>query len=303
MPLVQTAVVAPRQNQSDDTPTAGTRQPPSHPTLPVIHHTPARYLVVNKPPDVRIDGDFQHTVEKLALQYLQTHDNVHANGFSVRFIHRLDYATSGVILLGLGRVAAGVAATQFERRQVDKQYIALVHGHIPLSKGDRHGPQGAKDGESSESPGALFIDDPIADGLPKGSYHMVVGHDGNEGRAARTVCTPLQLGEYRGRPVTKVCLKPETGRRHQLRVHLASRGWPIVGDATYAEVNDHHAFGDFIVPRMMLHARHLTIRLAVDELYGRKSGLRTAKPFEFEAEDPFTHESLHGLKLYSSEPR
>lgn len=234
---------------------------------------------MNKPADVRIDGEFFHTVEKLALSYLSL-PSVNDSNCLIRFVQRLDYATSGVILLGLSRPAAGVAATQFERRQVRKEYVALVHGDLQT------------EGEPLE------IDVPIADGLPKGSYHMQVGNEDNEGRKSRTVCELIQRGLYHGKKVTKVRLIPETGRRHQLRVHMAHVGHPIVGDATYAEDSDLDAFQDFIPPRMMLHARKLSIRLAVNgHLYGRKSGLRTATPVDFDGGDPFVGEHLQGLLL------
>lgn len=271
---------APRQREGEYPADNDTRAPPRNPELRILHHTPGRYLVVSKPADVRMDGDFEHTVEKLALRHLKLVDDVNINGFAPRFVQRLDYATSGVLLIALSRIAAGVAATQFEQREVRKEYVALVHGHV-----DR-----PSDG------GLIVIDAPIADGLPRGSYHMEIGSEGNNGRPSRTVCTPMQHGQYFGAPVTKVRLQPESGRRHQLRVHLAHRGWPIVGDATYASLQDYRAFPGMIPPRMMLHAKSLHVRLAIEQLYGRKSGLKTARPFVFDAGDPL--EGMEGLTLW-----
>lgn len=274
-----TATVTPRQREGEYPAQDKTRQPPENPQLRILHHTPGRYLCVNKPADVRIDGDFKHTVEKLALAYLNDgNDDTAVEGFSIRFIQRLDYATSGVILLGLSRAAAGVAATQFEKRQVHKEYVALVHGHITEEE--------------------VIIDVPIADGLPQGSYHMQVGTEDHPGRPSRTRCVPLQYGTFNNAPVTKVQLIPHSGRRHQLRVHMAHIGMPIVGDATYAEKEDHDAFHPKIPHRMMLHAKSLHVRLAVGgHLYGRKSGLRTAKPFVFDGGDPFCNSNMECLNL------
>lgn len=271
-------VRTPRQQEGEHPTTDNTRQPPTNPKLVILHHMPGRYIVVEKPADVRMDGDFNHTVEKLTYHYLRQVDNTEIPGFALRFVQRLDYATSGVLLIALSKIAAGVAATQFERRDVKKEYVALVHGHVQLPSGEE----------------SILIDQPIANGLPEGSYHMTIGYAGNEGRASRTKCTPIQYGHYREAPVTKMRLQPESGRRHQLRVHLAHYGCPIVGDATYAEREDDTAFGQFIPPRMMLHAKRLELRLPDDKLYGRKSGLRTARPFQFETEkDPF--DELDGL--------
>lgn len=271
-------VVVPRQQEGDHPAEAGTRCPPDDPQLRILHHTRGRYLVVEKPADIRMDGAFINTVEKLTMRYLRKMDDTTVEGFAPRFVQRLDYATSGVLLIALGRAAAGVAAAQFERRQVHKEYIALVHGHI-------------REGSLSQP---IIIDAPIADGLPKGSYHMVIGDNKNPGRPSRTICIPIKHGEYHGAPITKVRLLPESGRRHQLRVHLAYRQWPIVGDATYAEKEDYAAFHSFIPPRMMLHAKRLEVRLAVDELFGRKSALRTAKLFKFDTGDPFD-QGMDGL--------
>lgn len=275
--------VAPRQREGEYPADDDTRTPPKNPHLSVLHHTPGRYLVVDKPADVRMDGDFEHTVEKLALRHLKLVDDVSVNGFAPRFVQRLDYATSGVLLIALSRIAAGVVATQFEQRQVQKEYVALVHGHVERPDGD----------------GRIVIDMPIADGLPKGSYHMEIGSEENRGRPSRTTCTPIQHGRYYGAPVTKVRLQPESGRRHQLRVHLAHRNWPIVGDATYAILQDRTAFPGIVLPRMMLHAKCLQVRLAIEELYGRKSGLKTARPFVFDAGDPFVY--MDGLVLWDLE--
>lgn len=275
---MQTAI-APRQREGEYPPGDDTRKPPTNPELRVIYHRTGRYLVVNKPADVRMDGDFEHTVEKLALDHLRLVDDVNIIGFAPRFVQRLDYATSGVLLIALSRAAAGVAATQFERRQVRKEYIALVHGHVETNGG------------------TIIIDAPIADEIPKGSYRMEIGHERNPGRPSRTSCTPIQHGWLLGAPVSKVRLHPESGRRHQLRVHLAYKGWPIVGDATYAEGRDRSAFSNSIPTRMMLHAKSLSIRLAVDELFGRKSGLKSARAFTFDTGDPFT--DMDGLELWN----
>lgn len=278
-------IVAPRQREGEYPADDNTRKPPKNPELRILHHTPGRYLVIDKPADVRMDGDFEHTVEKLALKHLKLVDDVNVSGFAPRFVQRLDYATSGVLLIALSRTAAGVAATQFEQREVRKEYVALVHGHVERPSDD----------------GSIVIDAPIADGLPKGSYHMEIGGQENRGRPSRTVCTPVQHGLYFGAPVTKVRLQPESGRRHQLRVHLAHRSWPIVGDATYAIRQDCKAFPKMIPPRMMLHAKCLHVRLAVGQLYGRKSGLKTAQPFVFDAGDPFV--SMEGLALWDTEDK
>lgn len=290
----QKATIRPREKEGDAPSTTPGRLPPVAPKLGVLHYEAGRYLITDKPPDVRIDGEFTHTVEKLALSYImsQGFDVEKAKtetGFGVRFVHRLDYATSGVMLIALTRKAAGVAATQFEKRSVKKRYLALVHGHV----GDHIEVVADMDNRKR----FLTFDQAIADTKPRG-YKMVVGSPGNPGRASLTECYPLAHGSYKGAPITKVLLAPQSGRRHQLRVHCSHAGMPIVGDATYID-DDSVYFKDPTVlpPRMMLHAFELHISLPPpqEKLYGRKSGLRNAIQQEFSTVDPFSEKTLEGL--------
>lgn len=273
-------VLKPREKEGDEPTTSLTRHPPSSPQISVLYHSHGRYIAVNKPPDVRIDGDFNHTVSKLVTAYLTStpdaaapkhHTDAHAPDATPRFIQRLDYATSGVLLMGLCRRAAALAARQFERREVRKEYVALVHGWLTR---------------------AAVFDAAIADTIPRG-FRMTTGTADNPGRAARTTCTPLQRGWYLGARVTKVRLEAGSGRRHQLRVHCARGGVPIVGDATYVEEEGARYFGDarLVVCRMMLHARLLQLRLAEGE------GWAHLVPTVIDAGDPLVPADLPGLEL------
>lgn len=288
--------IQPRQKEGDAPPTIRGRLPPKTPELKVVHYEEGRYVVVDKPPDVRIDGEFTQTVEKLVLSYINSlgfnvQDAKRKTGFGVRFIHRLDYATSGVMLIGLTRKAAGVAATQFEKRTVMKRYLALVHGHVAAV--------GKQSACRDKDKAFLTFDQAIAETDPPG-YKMTVGTPANPGRASLTKCYPLANGSYKGAPVTKVLLEPYSGRRHQLRVHCANAGMPIVGDATYID-DDSLYFNDpdVLPPRMMLHAHELILSLppADERLYGRKSGLRNAVRQQFVTADPFCEENLEGMSL------
>lgn len=104
------------------------------------------YIALDKPPDLRMDGAFRSTVHKLtsywypsnilakqpdlfkAVETLHKHNYLPDN--ELRAIHQLDYATSGVLLIGRTRKAAAVASDSFARRQAKKVYLAIVHGHI-----------------------------------------------------------------------------------------------------------------------------------------------------------------------------
>ncbi|KAJ1483693.1 pseudouridine synthase [Baffinella frigidus] len=103
---------------------------------------------------------------------------------------------------------------------------------------------------------------------------MCLGTVDHPGRAASTEVEVVARGVYRGSNVTKVSLAPSTGRRHQLRVHLASIGHSIVGDSTYCGTAAASLTG---APRMMLHA--LSLALPLPDRYGG--------PREWVAPDPF----------------
>lgn len=117
------------------------------------------------------------------------------------------------------------------------------------------------------------------------------------GRASFTQCEALNYGSYHSATVTKVRLTPTSGRRHQLRVHCAKAGVPIVGDATYIPNEFAYYTERHVPPRMMLHAHTLHIRLppADAPLRKGKRALDGALHMQFCARDPF--ENMNALKL------
>jgi 23S rRNA-/tRNA-specific pseudouridylate synthase len=227
-----------------------------------------------------MDGEFEHTVENFVRHVIQTRGLADQAG-KVRNVHRLDYATSGVVLMALTKHGAAIASEQFVRRRVSKTYVAILHGHLPEPA----------DGSQMEWTWSI---------APTDGFNMQAGTASNPGRSAKTGVHVLEHGMYYGTEVSKVLFSPESGRRHQLRVHAATAGYPIVGDASYIE-NETNAFfptrPGFVPPRMMLHAQRLEIELppASATVYGHKSGLRITTPHVFEAPDPF--DDMPGLRF------
>lgn len=130
-------------------------------------------------------------------------------------VHRLDMATSGLMLMARGIAAQRVLNHAFAHRQIDKTYEAVVAGHLA-------------------SPVAEWgvIDLPIAVDWPHRPLRII---DPLHGKPSLTRWRVLQHLEYTpGHQVTRVELEPVTGRSHQLRVHLQALGHPILGDALYA---------------------------------------------------------------------
>lgn len=145
----------------------------------------------------------------------------------VLLVHRLDLDTSGVMVFARTRAAQGALGKQFEARTVTKVYIARL------------------DGEMTEKQGR--VDLPLIVDWPN-RPRQHVNHE--TGKPAVTDWRAVKVGQGE----TRVRLMPQTGRSHQLRVHMAEIGHPILGDPLYATgaARNH--------PRLMLHAESLRFR-------------------------------------------
>ena len=157
-------------------------------------------------------------------------------------VHRLDMATSGLMLMARGRQALSILNRAFARREVRKRYQALVWGQVN------------GDGDSWQT-----IDLPIAvdwpdrprrviaaDGKPSLTRWRMLGHPQTLAHAASSAAlTESAQPTPRAGLASRLELEPVTGRSHQLRVHLRAIGHTIVGDRLY---------GDDDAPRLMLHA-------------------------------------------------
>lgn len=142
-------------------------------------------------------------------------------------VHRLDMATSGVIVMALNKASHVAISRQFELRQTEKRYLARVYGKVKEPVGEVNLP--------------LICDWP---NRPK----QMVNHE--KGKQALTQYKVLQHEEK----TTLIELKPITGRSHQLRVHMLALGHPIIGDRLYA-----HSKALSLSNRLQLHAKYLAI--------------------------------------------
>jgi tRNA pseudouridine32 synthase / 23S rRNA pseudouridine746 synthase len=158
-------------------------------------------------------------------------------------VHRLDLDTSGLLLFATRRKAERALKAAFRERAVQKAYVARVAGHVAEDAG--------------------LIDLPLR--RETGRPRSVVDMDG--GRPARTRFQ-VRARDDRG---TLLDLVPETGRSHQLRVHLLALGHPILGDRFYAPDAVRDA-----APRLLLHA--VALRFP-HPFHGTPVSLRAAAPF------------------------
>jgi tRNA pseudouridine32 synthase / 23S rRNA pseudouridine746 synthase len=146
-------------------------------------------------------------------------------------VHRLDQATSGLLLFARGAAMQRTLSMAFEARRVHKRYVAVVAG------------------EADASPEWSTIDLPLRADWPNRPRQVV---DPQQGKPSLTKWRATGPGPFAGS--TRVELEPVTGRSHQLRVHLRSIGHPIVGDTLYAPPEVAAA-----APRLLLHASELRL--------------------------------------------
>jgi tRNA pseudouridine32 synthase/23S rRNA pseudouridine746 synthase len=146
-------------------------------------------------------------------------------------VHRLDRGASGVIVFAKSAEAHRRLNGQFDRREVRKAYLALVHGVVAVNRGT--------------------INAPIR--------QFGSGRMGVDPRRGKPSSTEWKLVE-RLPAATLLRVQPATGRRHQIRVHLYHIGHPIVGDPKYGDRAVQEGF-----PRLMLHALEIEFALASGE--------------------------------------
>ncbi len=151
-------------------------------------------------------------------------------------VHRLDKDTSGLLVVAKTEAAQASLARQIKQREVQKVYLALVRGQVEP-------PQGV-------------IDAPIAR-HPRRRQRMAVVEGG---RAAQTRYRVRELLDDDGVTYSLVEVEPLTGRTHQIRVHFASIGRPLVGDRVYGKASP-------LVGRQFLHAWRLGFRLPASGRY------------------------------------
>lgn len=154
-------------------------------------------------------------------------------------VHRLDMATSGIIIMALNKPAHVAISRQFEQRKTQKSYIARVYGQVKEQEGSINLP--------------LICDWPNRpkqkvdhdNGKPSLTHYKVLSYSDNQA---------FETSQENDTKSTLVELTPVTGRSHQLRVHMLALGHPILGDRLYA-----HKEALDASPRLQLHAQYLSL--------------------------------------------
>ena len=181
-------------------------------------------LVVDKSAGLTVHPAPGHPSHTLVNAILSHFPHLADIGESLRpgIVHRLDKDTSGVMLVAKNRAAQQNLSDQFKAHSVDKTYLVLVKGRLTPEEGIIEAPMGRD---------------------PRNRKRMAVVADGREAR------TEYRVVKYIGND-TLLEVMPQTGRTHQIRVHLSAIGYPVVGDKVYGVKSPY-------LPRQFLHASHL----------------------------------------------
>jgi tRNA pseudouridine65 synthase len=256
-------------------------------SLPVLYADDA-VVVVNKPSGLLVHrSPIDRHETRFAVQMLR--DQL---GRRVYPVHRLDKGTSGALAFALDRGTAAALATAFAGHEVTKTYIAIVRGW-PEESG--------------------IIDHELA--AVQDEYALPAGSAPKPSRTAyrrlASVELPVRVDRYPSARYALVELHPETGRRHQLRRHLAHVSHPIIGDSTYGKGRHNRLFAEsFGVRRLMLACIRLEFRHPAS---GTPISVAAAPGEEFESlaarfgwrlpsAPPGTDPGVPGLSLSSPSP-
>ena len=177
----------------------------------------ANLIIINKPFGLAVQGG-----TKITRSVDDMLDALAEGGERPKLVHRLDRDTSGVLVLARSAKAANALMNLFSSRKVEKYYLALVQGAPELHRGSINLPLRKKDNPRRES------GKPPAEGKPR-EYEIVMVDE----EAGQKAVSHYRVIDALARQFALVELMPETGRLHQLRVHMQAIGHSIVGDHKY----------------------------------------------------------------------
>ena len=210
------------------------------PNLTILYRD--KYLVaIDKPAGLFVHRSFLGKAEQYyALQLVRD-----AIGQYVYPLHRLDRPTSGVLLFALTEEVARLMGKLFMERKLTKTYFALTRGHLSSSgtidyaltvKRDKIGDKYANEDKQPQQAVTHF-------------------------QAIATATVPVELGRYNSVRYSLLKLTPETGRKHQIRRHLAHLRHPILGDINYGDNKQNPFFEQYFgFKRLMLFAQSLSFQ-------------------------------------------
>ena len=218
--------------------------PPCAATIEILFED-EHLLLINKPSGLlSLSGKNPQNLDSVHHRLVQAYPGC-------ALVHRLDFGTSGIMLVARNKAINALLCRQFSQRAVSKAYSALLCGHLAKDEG--------------------VIDAPIAKDPALFPLMSICAVNGKPARSRYRVVERFYQGT--GVPLTRVTLTPETGRTHQLRIHCQQLGHPILGCDLYGGLD---APGAEITPRLMLHACELNF---IHPVSGEPVTARHTAPF------------------------
>lgn len=182
-------------------------------------------IIVNKPPYMVVHPTKSHPMGTLA-NGVTYHFRSNKDNSIVRLVSRLDRDTSGLIMIAKNQFAHMSLAKSMEEKKIEKSYLAVIHGKLEPNEGTIDRPIGKPENET--------IKRAVIEGGQRSITHYKV------------------IDEFKDSQL--VHLRLETGRTHQIRVHVSYEGCPIYGDSLYSDFNDEE-----LISRQGLHAYKLSL--------------------------------------------
>ena len=242
--------------------------------LPILYQD-HDVIVVDKPAGMVVHPAAGHASGTLVNALLHHVDDLSGIGGEKRpgIVHRLDRGTSGLMVVAKHDASHAELARQFQDREVEKEYIALVWGEVMAGR---------------------RIDTPIG---RDPSNRKRMSSAPARVRRSREAVTRIVRAEHFGRTLTLAHVAIQTGRTHQIRVHLSAIGHPIVGDAVYGGVH-RRVPGDLRavthLDRPFLHAARLAFTHPAD---GRRLEFTSELPADLQRVLDQLREQIHGDRL------
>mgnify|MGYP001824925226 FL=1 len=203
----------------------------------MIAHGPG-WMLVEKPSGITIHNDPGRDLSSQLAGYLQTYDMMGLDPqFGLHAVHRLDRETSGLVLLAGRHDVFEFLSEQFAEGLVQKKYLAVVHGTVPITPGDQW----------------QQWTQPLA--------RKAGGRSHIQGKGKRVACTTRFRALRHSRHYTLLICILVTGRMHQIRRHAALAGHPILGDLRYGSKRACRYLAEkYQFTRLALHASSLSVR-------------------------------------------
>jgi 23S rRNA pseudouridine955/2504/2580 synthase len=209
-------------------------------------------LVLNKPFGLAVQGGSGLSIHLDGMLRALTD----RNGQMPRLVHRLDRDTSGAVLVAKNRRTAAALGDAFKKREPEKTYWALVYG-VPRPQEGRI---------------STFL---IKEKNEEGDDKMRIAKHGEKG--AQHAVTEYHVIDKAAQKLSWVELKPVTGRTHQLRIHMAHLGHPILGDPKYFDIENWELPGG-MQNKLHLHARRLSFKV----LSGKRISIEAPLPLHMQ---------------------